>query len=162
MVCGKLPLKMRIVAAILLLITVIIHILLGSTYLLSSKYKKMEARTNAGDLSLVGQDLLDEAELSKEREKVDAKTKQAGKRQLVFGILTLFVALIEILAGVLLLIKKAHPVVLGIISLGIVGMVAMMVFDGLLKISLISVIFLAVALIVSWRIRPSALPPVNG
>jgi hypothetical protein len=138
---------MRFVAAFFLLASIVIHLLLGVAQVLSSKYQEMKAQDEAGDLSSVAGDLdVDKATLDRMHAEAKAKTVGAGRRELLSGIGLAASAVLQILALVLLLVRRARPLALALTGLGLAGLIAYMLVDHFLKLGLLNAVLLVLAL----------------
>jgi hypothetical protein len=145
---------MRILAGILILSSALLHIILGSLNIMSSKLEEFKALDNAGDLSSVSKDLgVSEAEQNKMHEAAKAKIGAAGVRPLVFAIILLAMALLQILSAILLLIRKARPLTLGVMGVSVAALIGILIVNGFDKLYCLMVILLILALIFSVLAR---------
>ncbi len=144
---------MRILASILIFITAVIHILMGGMYIFSSFNEKQPAREKVDDLSLVAGDLVDEDTLKKERQKAEKKIEKKaegkvgypGTKELWFGILTLLIAGLEIVCGILLLMRKCKFFVLIGLSVASLCALGLLLAGNFFTISIIALGFLVIA-----------------
>jgi hypothetical protein len=147
---------MRFLAAALALASLLIHVLLGVGYLLSSSYQQLKAETEAGDLSSVAGDLdVSKAELDRMHAQAREQTAGAGRREFALGAGLLASALIQLLAAVLLLLRRARSLALLLLGLALAGMVGVMLVDGIGRLGLTTAILLALALGSALLVRPA-------
>jgi hypothetical protein len=111
---------MRHIAGLLMIVASVMHLLLGGGSLVSWKYEEIKARTEAGDLSDVAGDLVDDKTLARERaagaERADTS---AATRKMVFGFALLALALGQFACAILLFLGRRRSVVLGVLAVSI-------------------------------------------
>lgn len=111
---------MRHVAGLLMIVTSVMHLLLGGGSLVSWKYEELKARTEAGDLSDVAGDLVDETTLAQERAAGATRADtSAATRKMVFGFALLALALGQFACAILLFLGRGRPVVVGALAVSI-------------------------------------------
>lgn len=138
---------MRFLAAALIVASLLIHVLLGVGYLLSSSYQQLKAETEAGDLSSVAGDLdVSKAELDRMHAQAREQTAGAGRRELVLGAGLLASALLQLLAAALFLLRRARTLALLLVALPLAGVVGLMLVDGFGRLALATAVLLALAL----------------
>lgn len=129
---------MRVVAALLLFVSAVVQLLLGGSLGLASRYERYQARTDAGDLSSVSADLVDEAELRRMQAEADRKVGATGAGKLALGIGVLLAALAQVAGGVLLLLRRARAVTLVAATLGAAAMGATLALDGVHTVAVVA------------------------
>jgi len=121
---------MRIASILFFLISAILSLLLGGFLLVSSRYEKFEAKVKAeDDLSSVAGDLVSEEELARMRQQEQARAAgntavtRAGSRPLILGVVACCAALLQIIGGVLVLVRRAGTtvLVLALLALGAIA-----------------------------------------
>jgi hypothetical protein len=151
-------LGMRVLAAILLMASGITHVVLGGTYLLSSKGERFQAQMDAGDLSLVSKDLASAEDRRKEHTAAAVKVGSAGRHDLVISIVLFALAPLQLGAGVFVLRRRAKLFVLSAAGLSAAALVGVMMEDRFTRHGLITLGALVVALLLSLFTRSKALP----
>lgn len=148
---------MRNIAGLLLIVAFVMHVLLGGGALISSKYEEIKARTEAGDLSAVAGDLVDEDALAKERAKAKAKTDTSGAtRKRVIGVALLVLAAGQFLSAILLFLGRRRAIALGVIGLSVVATAAVLLIDRVSTFGVIGLATLVLALALALLSRRSA------
>ncbi len=147
---------MRILAAILLLASGITYLLLGAGYLLGSRAERFQAQMDAGDLSLVSKDLTSAEVRRKEHAAAEVKVGSAGRHDLVIGIVLLALCPLQLAGGVLLLLRRAKPFVLGAAGLSAVALALVMMADRFTRHGMIVLGALVVAFLLALLVRPTA------
>jgi hypothetical protein len=140
---------MRTIAAILLFSTTVILLLLGGLYLFASKSSEANALMAADDYSLVAGDLADQETLKKEHERAMKETGAAGTKQLILGIITVLLALAQLVCGIQVLRRQSKAPLLTVMAISAAGLIGMMAADGLKTVGLIALGLMALAFIIT-------------
>ncbi len=110
---------MRFIAAILLVASAVIHLLLGALGVVSAKFHEMKAHDDVGDLSSVSSDLAPPDERAREHAAATAKVGKVGTRELALAIAVLTSALLQLVSVGLLLLRRARRTTLVLVALSI-------------------------------------------
>jgi hypothetical protein len=146
---------LRFLGAFLLLASLVLHLLLGAGYLVSSRYQALNAEMAVGDLSSVSGDLdVSKAELDRMHAEAKAKTPGAGRRARWLGIGLLASALAQLVAVVLLLLRRAKRLALALTGLGLLGIVTATLLEHFMRLGVVTSILLALALGSAALARP--------
>ncbi len=144
---------MRILAAIFILISAILSLFLGGFLFVSSKVETFEAKVKAeDDLSSVAGDLVSEEELAEMRQQEQTKQQQnaaiqgAGSRPLLLGVVASGAGLLQILCGILILLRRAKIPVLVMTLLSLAGLIVILSLEGAIAIGIIAAVTSAAAL----------------
>lgn len=144
---------MRILAALLILTSAILSLLLGGFLMVSSKYEKFDAKVKAeDDLSSVAGDLVSEEELEQMRRQEQAKLKQnteithAGSLPMILAVVAICAGILQIIAGALILLRRARIAALLLILLSLGALVAILIIDTAVTIGVIAAVATAGAL----------------
>ncbi len=145
---------MRIAAVIFLLSSAFINLLLGGSNVISSKYKPFMAQGHVGDLSLVSKNLgVSAADLEKMHQVTVAKTGAAGVLQLVLGIATLGVTLLQIAGCILFSLRRAKRLAVRLTGLAVAGLFALLVMEGFFALGAIALGAALLALVLALLAR---------
>lgn len=147
---------MRTLAAILLFSTTVILLLLGGLYLFASKSSEANALMAADDYSLVAGDLADQATLKKEHARAKKETGTAGTKQLVLGIISVLLALAQVVCGIQVLRRRAKVPLLTVMGISAAGLIGIMASDGLKTVGLIALGLLALAFFITLLVKSPA------
>jgi hypothetical protein len=132
-------LALRIIAGILLLLSAVLHLLLGGGFLLSSRYQQFKAQMDAGDISSVSKDLdVPDEELNKIHQAAKAKTAGAGMRQLVLGGGLGALALLQLVAGVWNFLRRKRKLTLVVAGASLTLLVVTMALEGFITLGAIA------------------------
>lgn len=141
---------MRFVAAFFLVASLIVQLLLGVLHVAASKYQQMRAESDVssenGDFSSVAGDLgVPKEELDRMHAPTKAKIAGVGRAQLLLGIGQLASAALQLVALVLVLVRRGRTLAIILIALALTGS---LVAIGLhfLKLGLLNAVLLALAL----------------
>jgi hypothetical protein len=130
---------LRIIAGILLLISAVLHLLLGGGFVLSSRYQQFKAQMDAGDISSVSKDLdVPDEELNKIHQAAKTKTAGAGLRQLVIGCGLGALALVQIIAGVWVFLRRKRTLTLIAAGASLAMLVVTMALEGFITLGAIA------------------------
>jgi hypothetical protein len=146
---------MRILAGIMLIVSAVLFLLLGTLYVISSKFEEEKAQTAAGDLSSVSKDLTNEEEITQMHQAVKEKTKYAGARTLSMGVVSLALGLLQIVAGALIILRRAKIFSLIISGVSMVAIIGLIIFDGHSALKLIILGMLFLTALIHWFFNPS-------
>jgi hypothetical protein len=144
----------RIIAGILLLVSAVLHLLLGGGFVLSAKYQQFKAQMDAGDLSSVSKDLdVPDAELNKMHRAAEVKAGKRHLRPLALGIAFLALSLLQIVAGIVLFVKRARSFSLLTCGLTVAGLAAAIALEGFVMLEAIAggAVVLAALLVLAAR-----------
>jgi hypothetical protein len=131
--------NVRVLAGILLLVSAVLYLLLGGGFVLSSKYQQFKAQMDAGDLSSVSKDLdVSDAELNKMHKVAQANAGSGHLRPLVVGIVLLALTLLQIVAGIVLLVRRARSLSLVTCGLAVAALVTTMLLEGFVTLEAIA------------------------
>ena len=140
---------MRFIASPLLIIAAVVQLLLGGLVIFGAVEARDEARAEAGDLSSVSGDLVSEEELAAMRADGEKKAGRTGKFAHVLGMVTMALSLLQLVTGVLALLRRALPFVLIAGGLTLACLLAVLLLEsggntvamamGLLAVGLIAV-----------------------
>jgi hypothetical protein len=141
---------MRNIAGLLLIVSFVMHLLLGGGSLISSKYEELKAQTDAGDLSAVAGDIVDAKTLAKERARTAQRmdTSKATRKR-VFGILILVAAAAQFAAAILLFLGRARRIVLGVVGLSAATTAAHLALSSRSLFAVIGLVLLILALVLT-------------
>jgi hypothetical protein len=160
---------MRIVAGIMLIGSAVIFLLLSALFFMSSLYEKEITKLNAKaemyskgeevDLSEESKDLVSPEELARMKQSQAARSVQkragaAGRKPLLLGALAASLALLQIVASVLVFLRRGRGLILAGVLLSLAGLAALMVLGGVTKLGGVAGLFMVVALglvLLSWR-----------
>ncbi|MCC6750944.1 MAG: hypothetical protein IT371_25030 [Deltaproteobacteria bacterium] len=148
---------MRIVAGIFLLVSALLSLVIGGGLALSSRYEKFQAQIRAEDLSTVSEDLVSPEELAKLKQRGKVQTRGAGLRPLAIGVGVGATGLLDLVAGILLLLRRGRRFVIAVVVVSLLAVGVALALEGYLFLGGISLGLLTVAGAAALR-APSARP----
>jgi hypothetical protein len=154
---------LRVLAGILLLVSAVLHLLLGGGFILSSKYQQFTAQMDAGDLSSVSKDLdVPDEELNKMHKAAEARAGSRHLRPLAVGIVLLALTLLQLVSGIVLFVRRARTLSLVTCGLAVAALVTAIALEGFVTLMGIAGGAVVLAAVLVLLARPAAVSHAAG